>query len=216
MGARTLFLTIAGYVLSCGSVHAQLFDLGFKAGASRDDLTTEYAHEGVWGGHVGLFARIKPPVWPGLQGEVLLTSLGSRVTVLGETAELRSLSVQTPLLVVMAFGPVELHAGAYYEYYLTRSIATRFDIDLDELQNELPVEAGRLNDDGFGYLLGAGVRFKHFYAGARYNIGATPLGSGPFLDGLYTRQLQAYLGVGLFSATKSRSKERDQERSGER
>ncbi|MEO8069441.1 MAG: hypothetical protein ABI599_17215 [Flavobacteriales bacterium] len=55
-----------------------------------------------------------------------------------------------------------------------------------------------MNDNGYGFLVGTGVRFRHFYAGARYNMGMEPMGSGPFLGDVYSRQIQGYLGVGFF------------------
>lgn len=200
--AHLLLISAALLVPHC--VSAQVFDLGIKGGVSRDDLTTTYQHEPLLGGNLGLFARVKAPIFPGIQGEVQLTSLGSNVTVEGYTAELRTLAVHTPLLAILAVGPVELHGGVYYEHYLTRRIATEFNIDIDGL----PVEVGRLNDSGYGFLVGGGVRFGRFYAGARYNMGMEPMGSGPFLSDVYSRQVQGYIGVGFFKPFKKDSAEK--------
>ena len=177
-------------------LHAQLFDLGLKGGLSQDDLRTSYAHEPLIGGHAGLFVRVKPPILPGGQGELLLSSFGSRITVNGVQGDLRSLALQMPLFMVVALGPVELHAGGYYERYLTQELATQFNVDFDDL----PVEAGQLHDEGYGLLAGAGLRLGHFYAGVRYNMGMKDLGTGPFLSDVRTRQLQAYLGFGFFKS----------------
>ncbi len=171
-----------------------LFDLGFKGGLNRDDLATDYHHEGLLGGNIGLFARVKAPVFPGIQGEVLLSSLGAHARVEGYEADVRTVSLQVPLFAVLAFGPVELHGGGYYEHYLTKSFITDLDVQIEGQE----IELADLADDGFGVLVGAGVRFRHFYAGLRYNMGMTPMGSAPFLDNVYSRQLQAYIGLGLF------------------
>lgn len=177
-----------------GLLCAQLFDLGLKGGLSQDDLRTSYAHEALIGGHAGLFVRVKPPILPGGQGELLLNSFGSRITVNGVEGDLRSLALQVPLFVVFALGPVELHGGGYYERYLTQELATAFDVDLDDL----PAEAGQLYEEGYGLLVGGGLRLGHFYAGVRYNMGMQALGTGPLLSDVRTRQLQAYLGFGFF------------------
>jgi hypothetical protein len=177
-----------------GLLCAQLFDLGVKGGLSQDDLRTSYAHEALIGGHAGLFMRVKPPILPGGQAELLLNSFGSRVTVNGVEGDLRSLALQLPVFVVFALGPVELHGGGYYERYLTQELANEFNVDL----NDLPVEAGQLYDEGYGLLVGGGLRLGHFYAGVRYNMGMQDLGTGPFLSDVRTRQLQAYLGIGFF------------------
>lgn len=170
-----------------------LFDVGLKGGVNLDDLTTRYSHEAVLGGNFGLFARVKPPILPGLQGEVLLTSLGTHARVEGYESDVRTAAVQLPLFVVVAIGPVELHGGGYYERYLTKTFINDLDLEIEGQE----LEIADLADDGFGLLLGAGVRFGHFYAGARYNMGLDALGSPPFLDDVRNRQLQFYVGVGF-------------------
>ncbi len=181
----------------CGDVSAQqLFDFGLKLGVNRDDLMTSYRHEPLIGGNAGLFARVKPPVLPGAQAELLLTSIGSHVTVEGYEADLRGVSLQAPLFIVFGFGPFELHAGGYYQRQLTESFADNLDIEIPIEGQDL--DLADLREDGYGLLLGAGVHFGHFYAGARYNMDLSPLGGAPFLDDVYGRQIQAYVAFGLF------------------
>ncbi|MEZ4807805.1 MAG: hypothetical protein R2815_10120 [Flavobacteriales bacterium] len=189
----------ASMVLFATTLHAQgLFDLGLKGGVNMDDLATSYAHESVLGGHAGIFARVKPPLLPGAQGEVLLTTLGTRVTVEGETLELRTAAVQAPVFAVFSLGPVELHGGGYYERYLTDNLADELDLGLEGETIELT----DLAQDGFGLLVGGGLHLGHFYAGARYNIGMDPIGSGPYLSDVRSRQVQVYLGLGFAGKAK--------------
>lgn len=115
-------------LLACCSLSAQLFDLGLKGGINQDDLRTSFNHEPLLGGHAGVFARIKPPILPGVQGELLVSTLGTNVRAEGQELDLRTASLQVPLLLVVALGPVELHAGGYYEKYLTKSFTTDLDI----------------------------------------------------------------------------------------
>jgi hypothetical protein len=172
----------------------KLFDLGVKAGISMDDLSTGYAHHALAGGNVGLFARVKPPVLPGVQGEVLLSSMGSTVTVEDQTSNIRTMTLQLPLFVVFSLGPVELHAGGYYDRQLARSwnISGMLTVGDDE------VSLDDLREGSFGALVGAGLRFSHFYLGARYNYGLQDLASGPYLNDIRNRQGQFYLGWGFF------------------
>lgn len=200
---RPKTLLLAALLLGSAQVHAQLFDFGPKLGVNRDDLMTPYRNEPLIGGHVGLFARVKPPIFPGAQGELLLTSIGSQVTVEGYTAELRGLALQAPLFAVVAFGPFELHGGIYYQRQLSKSLARNFSVEIEGVEiNGEDIELDDLADNGFGLLMGAGVRFGHFYAGARYNMDMQPLGSEPFLHDVYGRQLQAYVGFGLLKPPK--------------
>ncbi|MEO8589077.1 MAG: hypothetical protein ABI432_06905 [Flavobacteriales bacterium] len=108
-----------------------LFDFGLKGGANMDDLATSYDHQAVIGGHAGLFVRVKPPVVPGFQGELLLTSLGSTVTIDGQTADVRTLALQIPVFAILSIGPAELHGGAYYEHYLTKDLATELEVPVE-------------------------------------------------------------------------------------
>lgn len=193
---HTCALLFAIAFLSSDASAQQLFDLGPKLGINRDDLMTSYRHEPLIGGNAGLFARVKPPIFPGLQGELLLTSIGSHVTGEGYEADLRGLSLQAPLFIIFGFGPFELHAGGYYQRQLTESFASNLGIDIPIEGDDL--DPADLADDGYGLLLGAGVHFGHLYAGARYNMDMSPLGGAPFLDDVYGRQVQVYVAFGLF------------------
>lgn len=190
-------ITIA-FLCMLFAAQAQLFDLGLKGGINQDDLKSKFQHEPLLGGNAGVFARIKPPILPGVQGELLISTLGTNVRAEGQELDLRTASLQAPLFLVMAFGPVELHAGGYYEKYLTKSFTT----DLDVLIEGNTVRVADLADDGLGLLGGAGLRLGHFYAGARYLYGLEDVGSGPVLDGVRSRQVQAYIGFGFFKPMK--------------
>ncbi len=172
-----------------------LFDLGIKAGVNQDNFQTNYAHDALLGGHAGIFVRVKPPVLPGVQAEVLASTWGSRVSSTGYSLDLRSVSVQVPVFLVFSLGPVELHTGAYYDHYLTKE----FTADINAVIEGETIQVDDLADGGFGLLGGLGVRFGHFYAGARYNWGLNDIGTGPILSDVQTRQIQAYIGFGLFN-----------------
>ncbi|HPF89239.1 MAG: outer membrane beta-barrel protein [Flavobacteriales bacterium] len=188
-------LLLQGLLLFAPS-QAQLFDLGVKGGVNQDDLRTNYSHSALVGGHAGVFARVKPPILPGVQGEVLVTSLGSRVSVEGFRADLRTAAVQLPLFMVLSLGPLELHAGAYYDRYLTKEFHIDQSIDLGDAS----LSVNDLADDGYGLLGGAGLRLGHFYAGARYLHGLQDLGAAELLRGVRSQQVQVYIGFGLFKA----------------
>ncbi len=173
----------------------RLCDFGLNAGASLDDLSTGYQHDPVIGAHAALFFRVKPALLPGAQGELMLTTLGSDVRVEGYEAELRSVAVRAPVFLLWGVGPAEIHAGAYYERYLTAEIVREFNVPLEEI----PVEIADLSDEGYGLLFGAGLHFGHFYSSVRYNMGLSSLGTGPYLDDVKNRQWQAYLGFGFLS-----------------
>ncbi|MEZ4789162.1 MAG: outer membrane beta-barrel protein [Flavobacteriales bacterium] len=188
-------LLLLGLLLFAPS-QAQLFDLGVKGGVNQDDLRTNYSHSALVGGHAGVFARVKPPILPGVQGEVLVTSLGSRVSVEGFRADLRTAAVQLPLFMVLSLGPAELHAGAYYDRYLTKEFHIDQSIDLGDAS----LSVNDLADDGYGLLGGAGLRLGHFYAGGRYLHGLQDLGAAELLRGVRSQQVQVYIGFGLFKA----------------
>ncbi len=187
-------LALCASFLLAQQCSAQLFDLGIKGGVNQDDLRTSFNHTPLLGGNVGIFARVKPPILPGVQGELLVSTWGSRVSSLGYSADLRSATLQVPVFLVFSLGPVELHAGAYYDRYLTKE----FKVDIDEVVDGQTITLDDLADNGYGLLGGAGVRFAHFYAGARYNFGLKDVGTGPILSDIQTRQIQAYIGIGLF------------------
>ena len=175
---------------------AQLFDIGLKGGVNQDDLRTDFSHDPLLGGHAGVFARVKPPILPGVQGEVLLTTLGSRVSADGYRADLRTAAIQVPIFLVLSLGPVELHAGGYYDRYLTKD----FRIDQQVDFGDASLSVNDLADDGYGLLGGAGLRLGHFYAGGRYLYGLQDLGNGPVFQGVRSQQVQVYIGFGLFKA----------------
>lgn len=177
---------------------AQLFDLGIKAGVNQDNFQTSFDHTALIGGHAGIFARVKPPILPGIQAEILASTWGSTVSSSGVSADLRSATIQIPVFLIFSLGPVELHGGAYYDRYLTKE----FDVNIDAVIEGETIQVDNLADGGYGLLGGAGVRLGHFYAGARYNVGLNDIGSGPILSDVQTRQFQAYIGFGLFKPSK--------------
>lgn len=183
----------AGVVAGIASHAQRLFDIGLKAGVGRDDLATDYAHSPVLGGSAGLFARVKAPLLPGAQGEVLLTTVGTHLNVEGYNKDLRTVALQVPLFAVLSIGPVELHAGGYYERYLTKNFINGGPVTIEGQE----VSLDDLANDGYGALVGAGVHLARFYGGVRYNMGLGPLGNGLVLDDVHSRQLQLYIGFGF-------------------
>lgn len=188
-------LALCASLFAVHECSAQLFDLGLKGGVNQDDLQTNYKHDPLLGGHAGIFARVKPPILPGVQGEVLFSTWGARVSSTGYSADLRSASLQVPVFLVFSLGPVELHAGGYYDRYLTKD----FSVDFDAVVDDQTIAVDDLANSGYGLLGGLGVRLGHFYAGARYNLGLNDIGTGPILSDIQTRQIQAYIGFGLFN-----------------
>lgn len=170
----------------------QIFDLGPKAGVSFDDLSSEASHTAVLGGHAGLFARVKPPLFPGVQGEVLLSTFGSDLEFAEATdAQARALAVQLPLFLVFSLGPAELHAGAYFNRTLTTNV------EGGTTEEGVTLGTGDLEEDDHGILVGAGLHLGRIYAGIRYNHGLKDLGIGVF-DDARNRQAQIHLAYGLF------------------
>ena len=192
---NTILLCIGMCLLARLPVHCQkLFDLGVKGGVNMDDLHSSYAHTSLMGGNAGVFARVKPLILPGVQGEILVSSMGSSVTVEGQRVEVRTATLQLPLFVVFSLGPVELHAGGYYDRQLAKdwNISSTLTVDGNE------VSVDDLSDGTFGLLGGVGLRLGHFYLGARYNYGMQDLSSAPYLNDIRNRQTQFYLGWGFF------------------
>jgi len=196
MSTRTLLPALAVILLClpCHTMAQRLFDMGIKGGVNSDDLSTSYSHTSIVGGHLGIFARIKPPVLPGVQGEFLLSSAGTSLEVEGLRADLRLVELQLPLFAVFAAGPVEVHAGGYHSRHLTRSLNTDLSIDLEGEQ----VGIADLRDGSFGLLIGAGLRLSRFYASARYNHGLEAIGTGSYLEDVRNRQIQLSVGYGFF------------------
>ncbi len=197
MGKSNLLLTLhfcAAVVIHQTTSGQKLFDLGPKAGISSNDLSLGSSHTAVVGWQGGLFARIKPPLFPGLQGEVLLSSIGSDIQFNGAAdAHIRSFAVQVPVFIVFAVGPVELHCGGYYDRFLSTS--AEGGVNTEGSANS----SGTFSEGDYGLLLGAGLHLDRFYAGARYNYGLKAIGSGDgFLGDASNRQAQAYVAYGLF------------------
>lgn len=191
-----LSLVCAGALVACATpVHAQrVFDLGFKAGINNNDLS--FGHGGstqqVLGWHGGLFARVKPPLFPGVQGEVLFSTSGADADIDGGgSARLRSTYVQLPAFFIFSMGPLELHAGGYFGHPLSSSISGVTSGDAPLLQADP-------DRDDYGLLGGLGLHLGHFYAGARYLYGLNDIGGISDLGDVRNRQAQLYLGFGLF------------------
>lgn len=193
MHLRTLLLSAQLGLAACLPIHLaaqKLFDIGLKAGVSSDDLDLSGpSTDQVLGYHGGLFVRVKPPLFPGIQGEALFTTVGTSVPAadLPEDVRFKFSYVQFPLFMVFTLGPAELHAGGYYGHPLSA--------DVDGLADVVaPVDA----QEDYGLLGGAGLHLGRFYAGARYNLGLKDLGSdGPIADKIHNRQAQLYIGFGL-------------------
>ena len=172
----------------------KLFDLGIKGGVNMDNLSTDHSHSGILGGEAGIFARIKPPLLPGVQAEALASTMGVAVNIDGQRADIRAVSLLLPVFMVLSIGPVEFHAGGYYDVPLTKS----WDISktLTEEGNEITLDEPRSGT--YGLLAGAAVRAGHLYLGANYNYGMQDLATGPNLSDIRNRQTQFYLGWGFF------------------
>ncbi len=191
------FLLIVNFCIA-GIVHhsacaQRIFDLGPKAGISSNDLSLDPGHTAVMGWQGGVFARIKPPLLPGVQAELLLSSMGSDAHFGDATdVHVRSLALQVPIFVVIAFGPVELHAGGYLDRLLATSAEGAMNIEGGANNS------GEFTDGDYGLLVGAGLHLSQFYTGVRYNFGLTAIGSGDgFLGDAKNRQAQAYIAFGL-------------------
>lgn len=184
------------------SANAQrIFDLGFKAGISRDDITLENVadHTTILGWQAGVFARVKPPLTPGLQAEVLYNNTGSdlRLTdAMASDANIRLQYVQVPLFLVFSLGPAEIHLGAYGSHLLNASITNPLAIH-EEYQ---ALRANEFQDTDYGLLGGAGFRAGRIYAGARYLIGLGTIGAADnnILRNARNMQAQFHVGYGLF------------------
>jgi len=171
----------------------KLFDLGIKGGVNMDNLSTANGHSALLGGEAGLFARIKPIILPGVQGEVLVSTMGAAVNVEGQHAELRTLSLQLPVFLVFSFGPMDLHLGGYYDVALQKT----WDISGSVTDEGEEVTLQEPRSGTYGLLAGAAIRLGHIYMGVRYNYGMQDLASGPYLGDIRNRQTQFYLGWGF-------------------
>jgi hypothetical protein len=192
MRSRSYILPIALAFAFTGAQAQSLFDVGPKAGISSDDLDLEMAHNTVLGWHAGVFARVKAPLLPGLQGEVLLSSVGTNALFEGDEARVRATALRVPLFLFFSLGPAEIHLGGYMD----RTLSSTTENGIDSEGNTTP--SGGFNDGGYGLLGGAGLHFGRLYLGARYNYGLESLGDGPgFLSNASNRQFQFYAGFGL-------------------
>src|SRR5436190_4262662 len=129
---KVLFPCLLGIALvqTHEALGQRIFDLGPKAGFSVNDLSSGVGHSSIMGWQGGLFARVKPPLFPGVQGEVLLASIGSDLQIAGASdARVRSMVVQLPVFLVFQLGPAELHAGGYYDHLLSTSVDGGVDVE---------------------------------------------------------------------------------------
>lgn len=186
--SRSVLMVLA---LAPVSLYAQeLFDFGFKAGVNSDDLSlSDVSTDQVVGWHAGVFARLKPPLFPGVQGEALFSTVGGDATAPGGTVNVRLNYLQLPVFLVFSIGPVELHAGGYYATPISSSVRGTLG----------SLDGAMLDDPGtdHGLVGGAGLHLGRFYAGVRYNYGLQDLNTGAGPD-VHTRQGQLYMGFGLF------------------
>jgi hypothetical protein len=197
MNTRTLFIAatfcLSTFALQTASAQ-RLFDLGPKAGISYDDLSLSRSHIAVLGWQAGVFARLKPPLFPGVQGELLVTSMGSDITASnGGGTRVRSVALQVPVFAVFSIGPAEIHLGGYADKLLNTTANSYTDAD------GTVHERGELTNGGYGLLLGGGLHLGSFYAGVRYNYGLNDISTGEgFLESAQNRQAQLYVAIGLF------------------
>lgn len=193
MRALPLLIPCIALTMAFPKAQAQgVFDVGPKAGISSDNLNLDMGHNSVLGWHAGLFARVKPPLFPGLQGEVLLSTVGTNALFEGDEARVRATALRVPLFLLFPLGPVEIHLGGYMD----RTLNSMTEDGVDSEGNTTP--SGGFNEGGYGLLGGAGLRLGRLYFGARYNYGLESLGDGPgFLSNASNRQFQFSLGFGL-------------------
>jgi hypothetical protein len=177
----------------------KLFDVGFKAGINQDDIRILNVadHKPVLGWHAGMFTRVKAPLSPGLQVELLYSTQGTDLrisdSIPGET-QIRLNYLQLPVFLVFSLGPAELHVGGYGSYLMNASITqpvTAYD-EVMQLRENL------FNDMDYGLLGGVGVKLGSFYAGGRYLLGLGTVGEGvALLRDSRNLQAQIYIGIGL-------------------
>jgi hypothetical protein len=196
---RTLMILLL--LLPALAVRGQgLFDAGVKGGVSRDNIlfTNVADFKAITGWQAGVFARVKPPLAPGVQAELLLNTLGTDLrpadTLAGEAA-IRLRYLQLPVFLVFALGPAEVHLGVYASQLLNSSI---------DQPTVMYQEVQQLREDEFvnidhGLLGGLGFKFGRVYAGARYLVGLGNMGSGSnhLLGRARSTQAQFYLGYGF-------------------
>jgi hypothetical protein len=194
-------LILALLLLPCVHTQAQrLFDIGVKAGVSRDNIRLENVtdHRGVTGWHGGLFVRLKPPLAPGVQGELLYNTMGADIlgfdTVPG-SATIRLRYLQLPAFLVFTLGPAELHVGGYASHLLGSTI-TQPSAITGEIQQ---LRSNQFANVDYGLLGGAGIRLGSFYAGGRYTIGLGTVGDSDnnILGNARNMQAQLYVGYGF-------------------
>jgi hypothetical protein len=189
-------------LLLCGmQANAQkLFDLGVKAGISRDNMQLDNVadYRAVMGWHAGIFARLKPPLMPGGQMELLFNTMGTDLriadTIAGD-ARIRLNYLQMPLFLVFSLGPAELHLGGYASYLMNASITKPASV-VGEVQQ---LRENQYQDMDYGLLGGAGLRLGSFYAGARYTfgLGAVGVSGNSILSNARNMQAQFYIGFGF-------------------
>ncbi len=176
------------------------FDIGVKGGISRDRIQVNNVADlrGVTGHHAGLFARVKAPLTPGVQIELLYNTMGTDILVSdtsGADAQVRLNYLQLPLFLMFTLGPAELHFGGYGSYLLNSSISqpTAVQAEIQQLKDD------QYMDVDYGLLGGVGVRLKSFYAGARYTIGLGTVGEADndILGNARNMQAQLYIGIGF-------------------
>ncbi len=194
------FTLMALLAIASSQLRAQkLFDLGLKAGVSKDDIRMDNVAdlEGIVGWHAGMFFRLKPPVAPGVQLEALYNSMGTDVMLNDSLndSHVRLQYLQAPLFLVFSIGPAELHVGGYASHLLNASIRHP-----QQVQEELvQLREDQFMDTDYGLLGGAGVRLGQLYLGARYTIGLGTIGAADndILRNARNAQAQFYLGIGF-------------------
>jgi hypothetical protein len=177
-----------------------LFDIGMKGGISQDRISLQNVPEysSVSGWHAGLFARVKPPLAPGAQVELLYNTMGADIlrfdTIEGD-ASIRLRYLQLPAFLVFSLGPAEVHVGGYGSYLLGATI-TQPSAVVGEVQQ---LRSNQFMDMDYGLLGGLGLKLGSFYLGGRYTLGLGTVGAedNNILRNARNMQGQLYLGYGF-------------------
>lgn len=196
-------------VLVCYStVHAQLFDFGLRGGISSTnvkvedtDTWKEVDRESEFGYHVGIFARVNPPLIPlYVQPEVLFSKTGGTVTLENATEGERNLEynfnrVDVPVLVGLKFGLFRINAGPTFNI-ITNAERKVGPGDFEDIKDDY-------KNATVGYQAGVGVDLGPLLVDLKYEGSLSKYGENvtivgqPFETDQRNRQLILSLGIKL-------------------